>query len=72
MVQRDQQPAAPQSEEVYLLPEPIATATGRRKSATANVQLYPGSGSITVNGSPVLDYLKRETLVMIVEEPLKV
>ncbi len=54
------------------MPEPIATATGRRKSATANVQLYPGSGSITVNGSPVLDYLKRETLVMIVEEPLKV
>jgi small subunit ribosomal protein S9 len=54
------------------LPEPLASATGRRKSATANVQMFPGSGSITINGKPVLDYLKRETLVMIVEEPLKI
>ena len=54
------------------MPDPIASATGRRKSATANVQMFPGSGSITINGKPVLDYLKRETLVMIVEEPLKI
>lgn len=54
------------------MPEPLASATGRRKSATANVQMFPGSGSITINGKPVLDYLKRETLVMIVEEPLKI
>ena len=54
------------------MPEPLASATGRRKSATANVQMFPGSGSITINGKSVLDYLKRETLVMIVEEPLKI
>jgi small subunit ribosomal protein S9 len=30
--------------------------TGRRKSAIARVRLYPGSGSITVNGKPVTDY----------------
>ena len=54
------------------MPEPLTSATGRRKSATANVQMFPGSGSITINGKPVLDYLKRETLVMIVEEPLKI
>ena len=52
--------------------EALASATGRRKSATANVQVFPGSGKITVNGKPVLDYLKRETLVMLVERPLEV
>ena len=52
--------------------EALASATGRRKSATANVQIFPGSGKITVNGKPVLDYLKRETLVMLVERPLEV
>lgn len=51
--------------------EPLASATGRRKNATANVKLFPGSGTITINDKPVLDYLKRETLVMIVEQPLK-
>lgn len=50
----------------------LATATGRRKTATANVKVFSGSGSITINGMPVLDYLKRETLVMIVEKPLEV
>jgi small subunit ribosomal protein S9 len=54
------------------LPNPLATATGRRKAATANVQLFPGTGKITVNRLPVLEYLKRETLVMIVEQPLKI
>jgi small subunit ribosomal protein S9 len=34
--------------------------------------LFPGSGTITVNGKPALDYLKRETLVMIVGQPLTV
>ncbi|MCE2438740.1 MAG: 30S ribosomal protein S9 [Candidatus Latescibacteria bacterium] len=52
--------------------EILASARGRRKSATANVKLFPGSGEITINGRPILDYLKRETLVMIVEQPLAV
>lgn len=50
----------------------LASARGRRKSATANVKLFSGSGEITINGAPILDYLKRETLVMIVEQPLAV
>ncbi len=50
----------------------LASATGRRKTATANVNVFHCSGSITINGLPVLDYLKRETLVMIVEKPLEV
>ncbi|MDE3001078.1 MAG: 30S ribosomal protein S9 [Gemmatimonadota bacterium] len=52
--------------------EILASARGRRKSATANVKLFPGAGEITINGRPILDYLKRETLVMIVEQPLTV
>lgn len=52
--------------------EPLVSATGRRKNATANVQVFSGSGQITINGRPVLDYLKRETLVMLVERPLQV
>jgi small subunit ribosomal protein S9 len=41
----------------------MATATqyyyalGRRKSATARVRLQKGSGTITVNGKPVSEYL---------------
>ena len=52
--------------------EILASARGRRKSATANVKLFSGSGEITINGAPILNYLKRETLVMIVEQPLAV
>jgi len=30
--------------------------TGRRKCAVARVRLYPGSGTITVNGKPATEY----------------
>lgn len=50
----------------------LSSATGRRKTSTAHVKLFPGSGDITINGKPALDFLKRETLVMIVEQPLEV
>lgn len=36
--------------------------TGRRKEAVARVRMVAGTGKITVNGRPVLDYLTRETL----------
>ena len=52
--------------------KPLASATGRRKESTAHVKLFSGTGSINVNGQPALDYLKRETLVMIVEQPFGV
>jgi small subunit ribosomal protein S9 len=32
----------------------------------------PGDGKFVVNGKPVLDYLKRDVLVMMVEQPLQV
>lgn len=45
-------------------------ATGRRKESIARVRLMPGAGKIEVNNVPLLDYFKRETLKMIVEQPL--
>lgn len=52
--------------------EALASATGRRKTSTAHVKIFSGSGNITINGLPALEYLKRETLVMIIEQPLDV
>ena len=46
-------------------------ATGRRKESTVRVGMRMGSGIFTVNGKPLLEYLHRETLVMVVERPLK-
>lgn len=35
------------------------------------VRMMPGSGQITVNGRPVAEYFARPTLVMMIEQPLK-
>ena len=32
--------------------------------------MFPGGGKITVNGVSPLDYFKRETMVMLLEQPL--
>ncbi|RKX18384.1 MAG: 30S ribosomal protein S9 [Candidatus Zixiibacteriota bacterium] len=45
-------------------------ATGRRKEASARVQIKEGKGKVTVNGKEVLEYLKRQTLVDHVQKPL--
>ena len=46
-------------------------AVGRRKEAVARVFLRPGSGKVTVNGKDLAEYLGRETLVLLVREPLE-
>lgn len=46
-------------------------AVGRRKEAIARVRLIPGEGKVTVNKMPLLDFFKRETLKMIIEQPLE-
>jgi small subunit ribosomal protein S9 len=46
-------------------------AVGRRKTSTARVRLLPGEGKVVVNAQPLLDYFKRETLKMIIEQPLQ-
>jgi small subunit ribosomal protein S9 len=46
-------------------------AVGRRKTSTARVRMLPGEGKVVVNTQPLLDYFKRETLKMIIEQPLQ-
>ena len=43
---------------------------GRRKSAIARVRLFPGDGTILVNGRPCREYFGREVLDIIVRQPL--
>jgi small subunit ribosomal protein S9 len=51
----------------------IFEATGRRKTSTARVSMVvPGTGKVTVNTREISEYFRRETLVMIVEQPLKI
>ena len=45
-------------------------ATGRRKKSIARVRLYPGKGTVTVNGKNIEDYLQRNDLVIVAKQPL--
>jgi len=46
-------------------------ATGRRKNAIARVYLRPGNGTVMINKRTVEDYFGRETLRMIMRQPLE-
>lgn len=45
--------------------------TGHRKNATAKVWLSTGEGQFVVNGHSLADYVKRSTLEIMVQEPLR-
>ncbi len=45
--------------------------TGRRKTSIARVGLTAGTGRITVNKKPVDDYFPRETLRMMIRQPIE-
>jgi small subunit ribosomal protein S9 len=47
-------------------------ATGRRKRSVAQVVMTPGTGRIMVNDKDVDTYFPRETLRMIIRQPLQV
>ncbi|NOZ28004.1 MAG: 30S ribosomal protein S9 [Chloroflexi bacterium] len=47
-------------------------AIGRRKTATARVRLYPGTGTILVNNRPLEEHFPRPLLVHRLLEPLRV
>ncbi|MCF7918709.1 MAG: 30S ribosomal protein S9 [Candidatus Cloacimonetes bacterium] len=47
-------------------------ATGRRKNAVARVRLTQGTGKRIANGRTMKKYLSRETLEMLVEQPLEI
>ena len=46
--------------------------TGRRKDSVARVYLRPGEGNIVVNKRPLDEYFGRDTLKMILRQPLEI
>ena len=46
-----------------------AYGTGRRKDSTARVYLKRGSGQVTVNGKSQADYFRRQTQLLILNQP---
>ncbi len=46
-------------------------AVGRRKTANAQVRLYPGEGKIVVNNKPLEEYFTRPVDLITVMAPLK-
>lgn len=44
---------------------------GRRKASVARVNLVKGNGKIIVNNATPLEYFKRDTLVMMLSQPLE-
>lgn len=50
--------------------KPYLYGTGRRKNSVARVRVYPGSGSITINGRDIDDYFGLDTLKLIVRQPM--
>jgi len=57
---------------VYDLTKEVIHTIGRRKSAVARVFLTEGSGEVVVNGDPLREYMKRESLTLLVKQPLEV
>ena len=45
-------------------------AIGRRKSSVARVYVKEGTGKYDINGKDLLEYFKRPTLKMVIEQPL--
>lgn len=50
----------------------LSLATGRRKTAIAQVRMLPGTGKITVNKTPFVEYFPIEIDRMIAMRPLEV
>ena len=53
------------------MPEEQFHSTGRRKTAVARVRMQPGSGTININGRLVEESLRRDSLQMIMLQPLQ-
>jgi small subunit ribosomal protein S9 len=49
----------------------MIVSTGRRKTAIARVRLRLGSGQIVVNGRTMDEYFPRETLRLLIRQPLE-
>lgn len=54
------------------MPETVDIALGRRKSSIARVRFIKGKGKIIINNRDLVDYFKRSSLVMELQEPLSI
>ena len=52
--------------------EQVFSATGRRKESVARVSLKVGGGEFIINNKSPKEYLKRDVLVDVINQPLKV
>ena len=52
-------------------PKEKEMTVGRRKEATARIQLYKGTGQIQINKRTIENYFGRPTLRMLVRQPLE-
>ncbi len=57
---------------MYTSAKPYFYGTGRRKSSIARVRLFPGTGTITINGRDIDDYFGLETLKLVINQPFGV
>jgi small subunit ribosomal protein S9 len=51
---------------------PLTQTTGRRKQAVARVRFRPGTGVITINKRPFVEYFTSSVHRMQIEEPLRI
>jgi len=49
----------------------VYRGTGRRKTSVARVMLIPGTGTITVNGRPGIEYFGRDAVLAFIQAPFK-
>ena len=49
----------------------VYNAVGRRKGSVARVIISPGKGDIMINGKPFKEYICRESLAIVVTQPLE-
>ena len=49
---------------------PVYNTIGRRKESVARIFMKPGKGNIFINGRPFKDYICRESLAIVVTQPL--
>ena len=54
------------------MPEIVNSALGRRKKSIARVRFIKGKGKILINDREAIDYFKRSSLVMELQEPLSI
>ena len=50
----------------------VDITVGRRKAAVARVKVTKGNGKLMINSKSPLDYFKRESLVMMLNQPFKI